>query len=322
MNMEQSTQHSANRTSPQKIKKWVWEHKIATAIIAILLLAVIGVIFQFLPNSSFDQANTRSMEMQAPRGSFSKTDSATTQGSASNRQHQQQSEIEVTEGDIEIESEQAEKDEEKIRSITENYGGYIEKSRQNETDTRLTMSITSKVPSSKFDDFFLKIRDSFEVESYNVENYRINIERAVDEKEIFTKTMNEYSNIRKEIRGMRANEEKINLLMKLTDKELELAQKEEKFSREIAQAKKRGKFATASITLEERLSPSLIPENIGSNFMKDLSEALEGAVDHLTSIVTFGIVLFFGVIKFIVYALIVIIPLWFIWYLYKRYLRK
>lgn len=315
---------NANQKPPKaatffgKSKEWILKHKAATALIVIVILAILGFFFSQLslksPTPIKRQASDSSeMQMQAP---------ASSPEAESGAPKQQNTEIEVTEGDIKIKSEKAKDDEEKIRSLTQDYEGYVEQSRQNETETRLTVSLTTRIPTDQFEVFLKEIKDAFNIDSYNVRNYRIDIERAVDEREILKNSMTEYSQIRDEIEQMNASKEKINLLMEVTESELELASKERRFEREISQAQKRGDLSTLSITIEQKLPAQFLPENIGTQFRNDFSEAIEKIVDNLTSIVTEGIVIFFAVIKLIIFAFLAILPLWFVVWLYKKYRQR
>src|SRR4030042_2011643 len=71
-------------------------------------------------------------------------------------------EIEVKEGSMKIESERAEEDFAEIKSMVENYQGYVERSSKSITNLYVQLNLTLRVPSESFADLVDKLKEKFE----------------------------------------------------------------------------------------------------------------------------------------------------------------
>jgi len=235
-------------------------------------------------------------------------------------------EVEVKEGSMNIESEKAEEDFAEIKSMVENYQGYVEKSSKSITNLYIQLNLTLRVPSEKFFDLVEKLKEEFEVESYNVKNYRIPIGRELDELQILSDSLSDYEKIREEIKAMRAGKDKIELLMQLTDKELELKEKERKYQGAVSSKEKQGAYATLNINLKQEKSPKIWPENVLDRFKDRLRRALDNTVEILKDLIGGSIEVFFKAIQIAVYIFIVGIVLAGFYRLgkelFKRLIRK
>ncbi|PIR01711.1 MAG: hypothetical protein COY73_00370 [Candidatus Nealsonbacteria bacterium CG_4_10_14_0_8_um_filter_37_14] len=186
--------------------------------------------------------------------------------------------------------------------------------------------MTLRVPSEKFFDLVEKLKEEFEVESYNVKNYRIPIGRELDELQILSDSLSDYEKIREEIKAMRAGKDKIELLMQLTDKELELKEKERKYQGAVSSKEKQGAYATLNINLKQEKSPKIWPENVLDRFKDRLRRALDNTVEILKDLIGGSIEVFFKAIQIAVYIFIVGIVLAGFYRLgkelFKRLIRK
>lgn len=295
----------------KKIKEWILNHKIITTtgiVFILIILGVVGVIStQFAPINTLQTGFEESTD-------YYKNVSRGAVGAESSTDPAEDSEaiIEVKRGSLEVDSKDAKSDEQEARSITEKYNGYIEENYQRESSLWLRINMTTRVPAEDFEAYFGELRDSFEVDSYSLENYRLNIQRSIDKIDVIEDALASYNQIEKELKNMEVSVDKFDLLDELTQRKLDLASKEKKFQREIAQANQKGEFATVNITLEERISPEIMPEDVGAKFKDGLSKAIESIVDSLINVVTVTISLIFTVLEYAVYALVIIIPVWFI----------
>jgi len=313
-----------------RIRDWIKSHKIAFIGIVIGVV-IVGLILYIVMSVSLAGRRTgisrktyypqdRLLEAPAPLAGKGLNAPWNTPEKIGDR-----GEIEVKEGSMNIESKDAEDDFAEIKSIVEDYQGYIERSSKSISNLYIRINLTLKVPSEKLTDLVDRLKEKFEVKSYNIRNYRISIERELDEFQILKESLSDYQGIRKEIKEMKIGKDKIDLLMKLTDKELELKRKERNYQREISSQKRRGEYATLQVNIKQKKSPKIWPENVLDQFKDRLRRALENVVEILKDLIGGGIELFFKVIQLGVYLFIIgIVAVGFYWLgkkLFKRFIR-
>jgi len=291
-----------------KIKEWIKTHKIAFGGIVVGIV-IIGLIVYALVGSFL--ATRRSALPRYYRASekFLETPAMSLEKGLNFSVDQERAggrgEIDVKEGSMEIKSKNAEGDFTKIKSLVENYQGYIERSSKLSTNLYTRINLTLRVPSENVFDLVEELKRKFEVKSYNIRNYRISIERELDEFEILKKSLSDYEGIRNEIKEMAVGKDKIELLMRLTEKELELKRREKNYQREISFQERRGKYATLQVSIKQRKSPKILPENVWNEFKDRLRRALENVVDILKDLIGGSIELFFKAIQVAVYLFII-----------------
>jgi len=304
-----------------KIKEWIKTHKIAFAGIVVGVV-IVGLIVCALVGSFSAKRRAPSYWvskkfLEAPSVSLEKElDFLGEQKETGGR-----GEIEIREGSMEIKSKNAEGDFNEIKALVENYQGYIERSSKSSTNLYLWINLTLRVPSEKLLDLVEELKRKFEVKSYNIRNYRISIERELDEFEILKKSLSDYEKIREEIKEMSVGKDKIELLMKLTEKELELKRKERSYQREISFQKRRGEYASLQVSIKQRKSPKILPENVWNEFKDRIRKALENVVGILKDLIGGGIELFFKAIQIAVYLFIVAIVIGLFYKLAKKLLK-
>jgi len=288
-----------------KIKEWIKTHKIAFAGIVVGIV-IIGLIVYALVGSFSAKRRAPSYWaseklLEAPSAPLGKRFNLL----GERKETGGRGEIEIREGSMEIKSKNAEGDFTEIKSLVENYQGYIERSSKSSTNLYLWINLTLRVPSEKLLDLVEEMKRKFEVKSYNIRNYRISIERELDEFEILKKSLSDYEKIRSEIKEMAVGKDKIELLMKLTEKELELKRKERSYQREISSQKRRGEYASLQVSIKQRKSPKILPENVWNEFKDRIRRALENVVDILKDLIGGSIELFFRVLQIVVYLFII-----------------
>lgn len=185
---------------------------------------------------------------------------------------------------------------------------YIEESNKYSTAFHHKIELTARVPASSFDGFVEELKDRLEIESYEINNYRISAERELDELEILNRMLRDYESIREEAMEMEASEEKLDFLMKITEKELEVKEKMKEYERELSQKQVKSDYATLHITLNEKKEVDIWPEDLGSQFNRKAQQAIDSIGNILIETVTFGVVLIFRVLQALVYLIIVAIP--------------
>lgn len=217
--------------------------------------------------------------------------------------------VEVQEGDIEISSEDIENDISSIRNLTEGFDGYVEESRKTEGSLYTNADLTVRVPSDDFQEFIDRINQDYNVESYDVENYRVSTQREIDELTVLNRSMEDYEKIREEVNKMENDEKKLELLMKVTDRQLELQEKRKRYQRDLSDKQQRGNMATVDINLKEERKVDIWPDNIENRFKDELSQMLDTVVDTVITTFTGGVVLLFKSVKYLVYIGILLLPL-------------
>ena len=306
-----------------KIKEWIKAHKIAFAGIIVGIVIIGLIVYALVGSFSITKRRTPSYWaskkfLEAPPTPLGKRFNLL----GEQKETGGRGEIEIKEGSMEIKSKNAEGDFTKIKSLVESYQGYIERSSKSSTNLYLWINLTLRVPSEKLLDLVEELKRKFEVKSYNIRNYRISIERELDEFEILKKTLFDYEKIRNEIKEMAVGKDKIELLMRLTEKELELKRREKSYQREISFQERRGKYATLQVSIKQRKSPKILPENVWNEFKDRIRKALENVVDILKDLIGGGIELFFKAIQVAIYLFIVAIVIGLFYKSAKKLFRR
>jgi len=304
--------------SADSIRSWVAEHQVLTAIAVVILL--VGAFFSlFLRPLATPIGSRMAMEQDA---AYDLTSNLKTSagGDSSSTEAGGEAYVEVKEGNIKIKTNNAQRDADQIRQTLSNYQGYVEESRKYGSDLYTNINLRVRVPASSdnFERLLQELRQDYDVESYNVKNYRLSTEREWDELSILNKTIADYEEIRREANSMDLTEEKLDLLMQVTDKELEIMRKKKEYARDLSGKQRRSDFATLNIELREKKAVDIGPENIGNRFKNKVKDMLDSIVTILIDTVTFGVTLFFRVIQLIVYLIIIVIPLALIYKLGKK----
>lgn len=296
---------------PEELKKKAMENKAATVGVVVLAIFVLGagsLFFSFL-NSGLGMSSQadyqrldRQQDLEADAGASSGFVPPTGDEEVSG------SYVEVQEGDVEINSKNIEQDISSIRSITGEFKGYVEESSKREGSLYTNADLTVRVPSDSFQDFIDRVNQEFEVESYDVENYRISTQRELDELTILNRSMDDYENIRNQIKKMDNDKDKLNLLMDITDKELELQEKRKRYQRDLSDKEQRGDLATVDLSLKEKRKVDIWPDNIGNQIKNEVKDMLDTVVDTLIKTFTGGVQIFFKTVQYLVYLAIIAVP--------------
>lgn len=295
------------------IKDWIKTHRTAVAVIIIVIIIICFLGSIMLVSLSGARSKSREAAEIAYQkslldypGSFT-LESPLSPGFTSDSVIPSESvkEIEVKEGSIKIESKEAEDDFAEIKSITEDYKGYVERSDKSVTNLYIQLDLTLRVPSERFADLIEKLKEEFKVEHYGIKNYRIPIGRELDEIEILNKSLSDYEKIRNEINEMKVGKDKIDLLMQLTDKELGLKERERNYQSILSSKEKQSEYATLNVNLRQKKSPSIWPENILDQFKDRLRRSFDNTLAILKDLIGGSIEIFFRAVQIIVYIFIV-----------------
>lgn len=310
-----------------KLRMWALRHKLLSVLLIILALVIFGLL-AIASSVSLNSVRTSKSILQplsTNRGlNFNLGLSQRTSQSFQENYTESEAgaEIEVKEANFTVDSNDVEVEVNLVRKMSSTYQGYIERSNKRETSTALKTTVTVRIPVNNFEQFINELQQSFNIKNYTISNYRIPIQRELDELDILRRALEDYSKARKEISAMSVGEEKIRLLMETTKAELDLKQREKNFERSLTGKKRQGEFATVVLNLEQKVKAELWPENIGNKFRDGFKRALESILDSFVSLSTGSIALFFKVIEWLIYALIIIIPTLVVYKILKRLHRR
>jgi hypothetical protein len=299
-----------------KLKRKVLENKAWSAVGVFLLLMALGVVGLFLNSANMGLQSHSTAESLDYRGGAADIGIPLGGDSSSG------SYVEVQEGSMQIESEDVEQDTEEIRGLAENYDGWIESSTKSHGEIYTTADLTVKVDSEDFQSFVSDMKNDFEVESYSVQDYRLYTQRERDELDILNETMMEYESIRREVNEMDNSAEKLDLLMQITEKQLEVQEKRNRYSQDLADKRQRGDYATLNVELREKRKIDLVPDDLGQRFRNEVNEMVDNVANTLITTLTGGVEIFFAAIKYLIYLAIVVLPAYVAYRIGRRLYEK
>ena len=304
---------------------WLRQHKIVFGVIAVILFTLLFVLISSLNSSlrssssvSFDAAAPTSdsgaayQELSSNSNSFSSRESADT-GTA---------DVEIKRGSLSVDSNDAAADEEIVRNTVSEYDGSVEEGSQSETSMRRQISLTTRVPSGQFSAYAQTLRDQLTVDDYRLRNYRVDINERTTELDIIADTSEKYAAMKDEAQSMPLDAERIELTMDITERQLDLKERENSLQSNLDRITQRGDMATLNVTLEERLSANIWPEDLGNEFKDELRETIQRVVEIAIAIVTTSIVVLMTALQWAIWLLIGLGVLWFAWRLVRRLYKR
>ena len=309
----------------QTILDWIQQHKLATGILGtvfavILFFALISTLLSgslgSQSSSSFDAAPSAARDMSYRQASVE------TASDGAVNESPDASGVLIREGNVLIDSEDTVQDEIEIRTLTESFNGYIQEASQSNSNTRHRTNMTARVPADSFADYVDSIRDRFEIENYQIRDFRIEIQEQTTELDIIADTMDRYAEMKAELQRMAVGAERINLTMDITDKQLDLKRQENRLTQQVDRVNRRGDMATLNITLDQRVSAEIWPEDIGNEIRDKIRSVINDVVGITIAIFTTSLVVFMTTIQWAIYLLIILGVLWFAWRLLRKLYRR
>lgn len=230
-------------------------------------------------------------------------------------------ELQIREGNFKVKSGDAQDDMETLKNAVHDFNGYVEQSRKSETNLFIRITATVRVPVNDFEEFLQIFHDRFEVESFEIRDFRINVQRQLDELEIIARAHQELQNLRQEVAALPADSRRIDLLMNITNKELDLSRREAQFQRDLVSSQRRADMATFVVVFDQTVKAKVWPENLANRFRDSLRRSLDNVANAVIGTGTDGLALLARVVQLIVYAFIIVLPVWGTILIVKR-LRK
>ena len=172
----------------------------------------------------------------------------------------------------------------------------------------ITRSAKYYVPIDNFQALFEALSSEFDVTDYSISDFVIKLDYQVNELEIIRQTLTAYAEAKAETERMPLSQERIDLLMSITEKELDLKSREKYFSGFIEETRRRGEEAKISLRWEQKLPVELWPEDIGLEFRVRLQNFIAKIVEIGMNILIITPLILFLAIQWIIYILVALLP--------------
>ena len=283
------------------------EHKLASLIILIIIL-VVGAISYLYLGSMFMGARYASEYTPLVDAPY-KTSYERGLEEQTSELLSKPTEYKIKRGSANIKTTNAEIDYEKISQETESLEGWVETMSKSEDYKALTIRANLKIPSESFDSFADWLMQNFDVKNANLEFYRISVERQQDEIQILQLSLDLYDRLLDRAENMKVSEESIELIMKITEKKLNVMRLLKSYGYSVEKVEEKAKYASLSVTLTQEKKIELMPEDTGKEFRSRLRNSVRDIINSGMDLVTVPITIFVKIIVYIIYAIIVLIPL-------------
>ena len=308
----------------EKYISWIKKNKAVSAVLFICIMIIgffsFGFLAIFSPMASYgvamedaDYSRAMTKNLNAPTAGMEWD-----MGMAEDSYYQDTDEYQIKEGSATIETKNAESDYNKIKINAEGYGGWTETISKNENYKTITLSTTLKIPSDNFDSYTDWLLKNFDVKNSNLKLYRISVERQQDEIEILTKTLDAYDGLFDKAESMELSVDGIELMDKLTQKKLNMMRQMRNYGYSVKNVQEKSEYSTLRVTLTQKKDIELMPEDLGRELMSKLRNAVSSITNALMDLVTVPVVIFIGLVVWIVYALVILIPLFIVYKIAMR----
>ena len=114
--------------------------------------------------------------------------------------------------------------------------------------------------------------------------------------------------------------------MKLTNKKLEIMRKLREYGYTVEEAEEKERYSTLSLQLIQEKPIKLVPENLDRKLSMKIRDLVSELSEIGMNLITVPIALFFKVVLWIVYAIVILIPIFvvgrFLWKVYQKIQKK
>ncbi len=254
----------------EELKQKLLEHKELSVAAGVLLLIFLGLAAVVLQTSSLSNNQQAAYLDKARYG-----DSGGFPGPINPDDPSSGSSVEVKEADMDIDSENIEDDIDQITTVSKSFNGFVESSSKTTTDLYINADLTVRVPRDNFSNLTERLKQQFNVESYTVRNYRISTARTISEITILNRTLDDYEDLRQQVKNIESYSDRIELLKQLTDKEKQVAQEMNNFLQDLNNKKAKSELATVNIRLEEQRDIELVPDDLWSRLKSEVQDTVD-----------------------------------------------
>jgi len=215
---------------------------------------------------------------------------------------------------------------EKIKEKVEDLGGWLERWSKSEDYRQIIFSLSLRIPAEHFDEFVDWLASEFKIERSNFELYRIVVKREMDEIAILLDAQDVYTRLLERVEKLEPSDWQIDAVMKLTNKKLEIMRKLREYGYTVEEAKEKERYSTLSLQLIQEKPIRLVPENLSRKLRMKIRDLVSELSEIGMNLITVPIALFFKVVLWIVYAIVILIPIFvvgrFLWKVYQKIQKK
>jgi hypothetical protein len=221
------------------------------------------------------------------------------------------SEYQIKRGSANVKSTDANSDYERLKQKTESYNGWVETVTKNEDYKQISITTNLKIPFENFDSFADWLMKNLDVKNADLELYRVSVEQQQDEIQILQVALGVYDNFLQRTEQMNVSQESIELAMRITERKLDIMRLLRQYGYSVEQVEKQSNYASLSITLTQEKKIELMPEDLGSELRSKLRNSIRDITNAGTDLITVPVVIFVRIIIWIIYAIIVLVPIFF-----------
>jgi hypothetical protein len=230
-------------------------------------------------------------------------------------------EYQIKKGSVTIKSKDSSSEYEILRQRTQYIQGWVENMKKHEDYTQKTITTTLKIPFESFDSFTEWMVNNFDVKDANLELYRVEVEKQRDEMQILMEALDVYDRLLVRAEGMEVTEESIEVIMKITQKRLEVMRLLRNYGYSIEKIEEKSDYATITVTLKEEKKIKIMPEDLGKELRIKMRNAISNISEMGLDLLTIPLVVLVKTITYILYVVIVIVPVFIAYKIMRRILK-
>ena len=231
-------------------------------------------------------------------------------------------ELEVKQGRITAKSRDVEEDLALLQEMTLERDGYIESSSKAKSRTFITVYAQARVPIESFEEYIDAVKEKFDVESFEVSDYRIDVQRQLDELDVIMMAMEDYNKLREDALRVESGEERVRILSSIVSEMQDLARRKKELERDLGGSQRQSDLSTVNFSFREDVKIKLWPENLGDRLRERVNWAVDTVVTTVMFFLANAIVLFVRVLEYIAYILIIALPVIFTWKAAQKIKKK
>ncbi len=218
---------------------------------------------------------------------------------------QESGKIEVMEGQAVIQSRNITADETAILRELKREGGFLEGSNRQEYEQEIWLTLNLRVPKENLTAFLAYLRKNYNVKSWSVNMYRVDVRMTTSLEDIYNRSLTLYDSLLSRVERNDVDSETINAIAQIIEKQAYFQQRLESARLQMARVKEDAEYSRVRVELTQDKPVRLWPEDYWRTFLLSVKDAVREILDTLVSTVTGSVVFAFKVLKFLVYALVV-----------------
>ncbi len=214
----------------------------------------------------------------------------------------------IKEGDVNIKSQNADQDYEKIKNSLSTYKGILEKYEKDEDDYKVKIYLNLKIPQDTFDNYIDYLNKNFKVIKSNIRFYILSLKKTYDEVEILKKTFDTLTEYETRLASSYPSRENIELLVYINEKKMNILRQMKNYEREIEETITAENYNKLSISLEQSKKIKILDEEWSNRLRSQLKIMLQNTTDSLLSFLNI-IPFLINVLLYLIYAVIIVLAL-------------